>query len=129
VVSAVSAFNAITTGGKKPKINIKKSNGLMPRGNTIDNRYAGPFQIQASMHQNQHNQYQNVAPMSNDTTNVAASHSTTVGVSSQNGSRPGSAVKKVQGTSPINQKKDHHQNLDQYKNLLFYSSKASTSGA
>ncbi len=24
---------------KKPKINVKKSNGLMPRGNTLDNRY------------------------------------------------------------------------------------------
>ena len=27
---------------KKTKIHIKKSNGLMPRGNTLDHRYTGP---------------------------------------------------------------------------------------
>lgn len=38
--AAISVFATQSNIGKKPKINIKKSNGLMPRGNTIDSRYA-----------------------------------------------------------------------------------------
>ncbi len=99
----------------------------MPRGNTLDHRYTGPAIYGGSAQQQVLNQVQNSIPLSNDTTNVAASHSTTVGVSSQNGSRPGSAVKK--GASPNNPNafkvSQDQQSLDQYKNLMVYNSKGS----
>jgi len=41
--STGSKLNTSKSGSqaaKKPKVNLKKNNGLMPRGNTLDNRYA-----------------------------------------------------------------------------------------
>lgn len=35
----------VTASGKRPKINIKKNNGLIPRGNTLDNRHVQVPQV------------------------------------------------------------------------------------
>lgn len=77
----------LTGGGKKittskvKKFKINKG-GLMARGNTIDNRISDVVK----------------PTLSNAQSYPTGSHSTTVGVSSHNASRPGSAIKKKQIT-------------------------------
>ena len=59
----------------------------------------------------------------NNANTNGVSNSTTVGMNSQNASRPGSAIKKVNGNSPGNMiKVSKIGNLhgNEYKNLLFF---------
>jgi len=82
--------------------------GIQARGNTLDQR---------------------LGPKENPSySQAAASYSTTVGVSSHNGSRPGSAIKKKLGVSPpYNAKtiKMNNTNQKDFNNLLYCSSKHS----
>lgn len=82
--------------------------GIQARGNTLDQR---------------------LVPKENPSySQAAASYSTTVGVSSHNASRPGSAIKKKLGVSPPNNGKTikiNSTNQKDLNNLLYYSSKHS----
>ena len=71
---------------KSSKVNVKKpsNTGLMPRGNTLDYRCNQLSGVIGS----------NVVPATAASSHAVASHTSTVGVSSQNGSRPESAIKK-----------------------------------
>jgi hypothetical protein len=88
--------------------------GIVARGNTLDNRFAAHNPGTVSSH-------------------AVASHSTTVGVSSYNGSRPDSAIKKKLGMSPtanqtynLKNSKNPPQQLtavniqNDFKNLLYF---------
>lgn len=107
--------------GAKAKARVKPtskmSGGLIPRGNTIDSRF-GPI----SSHQ------PSTSIVTNPISSIAGigSNTTSIGVNSQNQSRPGSAVKPKQqsssnGMSPTNfQKMMQSKGQNDYKNLLLF---------
>eukprot|EP00347_Sterkiella_histriomuscorum_P003932 403362383 len=119
---------------KRSKINLKSTNnnGLQPRGNTLDARYSSTqgMGTQISM-QNQHAkqvllQFNDMLITNKTSSNGVASNSTTVGMNSQNASRPASAIKKMNGQSPshiiMNGKVTNLQS-NEMKNILSYNQK------
>lgn len=108
--------NVVKPTKSNNKVNVKKCSGLMPRGNTVDNRYHNPSTGVIGS---------NVVQATAASSHAVASHSTTVGVSSQNGSRPGSAIKK-KSTAASSGLSPHSKILqlnDKYHNLLYYKTK------
>lgn len=80
----------------------------MPRGNTLDSRFAQ-------------------LAVTNGTSNAVASHSTTVGINSQNASRPGSAFKKATASPNTNKTNSialKASNPNEFKNIMLLNKKS-----